>query len=184
MRSSHVFIPILFGVICTSAAVAQEAEHRRLDQPVVIQGYSCDRGDAWFYRNGKLNRCVVSRDSVFGEAWVPDGSIISLRPDGAPLRVMLLHQTEIHGVRCAGAGLLGPAEGSVTEFYPSGKIRLCFLAGDQAVQGIPCATGGIWKAIVSREFPIEFAEDGKLKSCGLSADFRGQHRGEKFIQKP
>jgi hypothetical protein len=69
----------------------------------------------------------------------------------------------------------------VTEFYPSGKFKLCFLAGNQTVQGIPCAGGGFWRSIFGHEVPAEFREDGKLKSCGLAKDFGGMHRSDKFI---
>ena len=36
-------------------------------------------------------------------------------------------------------------------------------------------------AVFGHDAPVEFREDGKLKSCGLSSDFGGKHRGEKFI---
>jgi hypothetical protein len=50
--------------------------------------------------------------------------------------------TRIHDVLCDGGGFLGPAEGSETAFYPSGKLHQCYLAKNQVVQGVPCAQGG------------------------------------------
>lgn len=175
---------VLSVFVCLPVLVGQSIEHKKLDQPTVVQGFPCDQGEASFYSDGHLQRCAISRDLLFGEAYIPAKSIIVLRPDGTPLRALLLRATEINGVHCAGAGLLGPGEGSTTDFYPSGKVKLCFLDGDQTVQGVPCARGGFWKATLNHELPVEFAEDGKLKSCGLSADFQGQHPGDKFVAKP
>jgi hypothetical protein len=31
----------------------------------------------------------------------------------------------------------------MTTFYPSGKLKQCWLAKDQVVQGVPCMNGGI-----------------------------------------
>jgi hypothetical protein len=87
----------------------------------------------------------------------------------------------VAGVRCAGGSALGPAEGSVTEFYPDGHLKLCFGSEDQAVQGVPCARGGFWKATFGREWPVELDEHGRLMSCGLSRDFDGHSRGEKYV---
>jgi hypothetical protein len=92
--------------------------------------------------------------------------------------------TLVSSVRCSGGGLLGPAEGSVTVLYPGGKLKLCYLAGDQVVQGVPCASGGLWKATVGHDQAVEFYENGKLKSCRLSQDFGNHKRGDAFLQLP
>lgn len=154
----------------------------KLQSDAVVQGYPCAKGDAWYYEGGRLRGCTLSRDAEVGQAQVEKGSIIHLREDGTPLRVMLRRATTVAGVRCAGAGwLLGPSEGSVTEFYPDGHLKLCFLPEDQAVQGVPCARGGLWKATFSREWPVELDEHGRLMSCGLSKDFDGHRRSEKYV---
>ena len=44
-----------------------------------------------------------------------------------------------------------------------------------------CRFDAEWSAVFGHDAPVEFREDGKLKSCGLSADFGGKHRGEKFV---
>lgn len=153
----------------------------KLTQDALVQGYPCAKGRGWFYAGGRLRGCSLSRDAAFGQALAEKGSIIYLREDGTPLRAMLLHASTVGGVRCAGAGLLGPQEGSVTEFYPDGHLKLCFLPEDATVQGVPCARGGFWKATFSHEYPVEMDEHGRLMSCGLARDFDGHSRGDKYV---
>jgi hypothetical protein len=151
----------------------------------VIQGYSCDKGYTWFYADGKLKECFVSQETHYGEALIPRGSVIILKPDGQPDIAMLQHDTEIAGVNCSGGNwLLGPAEGAMTSFYPSGKLRACSLAVDQVVQGVPCRHSdgpvgilyGLWLKHQDYDIGIEFYESGELKSCGLATDFGGQKK--------
>ena len=165
-------------------AAAPETQRKHLDQPAVIQGYPCATGYAWFFPDGHLNRCTVSREVDFGGAQIPEGSIIELFSNGDLRYVMMKHDVLLSGVRCSGGGPLGPAEGSVTVLYPSGKLKLCYLVGDQVVQGVPCARGGFWKAVSGHEQAVEFYENGKLKSCLLSQDFGSHKRGDGFLQSP
>jgi antitoxin component YwqK of YwqJK toxin-antitoxin module len=78
--------------------------------------------------------------------------------------------------------LLGTSEGSVVAFYPSGKLKQCYLAGDQVVQGVPCMSGGFFGD--GRGGGAMFNENGKLKSCKLTKDFGAQHKGDRFVQGP
>jgi hypothetical protein len=75
--------------------------------------------------------------------------------------------------------------------YPSGKLNLCYLAGDQVVQGVPCRheesiLGVAYGLLVKHpnDPDIEFYESGKLQSCTLSRDYASQHRGDHFTQTP
>ena len=65
--------------------------------PAEIQGYPCDKGYAFFYADGSLSQCSVSRGTQFGEARVPRGSIVHLTPDGKPAYAMLIHDAPILG---------------------------------------------------------------------------------------
>lgn len=155
---------------------------KKLDQPRTIQGYPCAKTHAWFYADGRLQRCTVSQDILVGEITVPAQSILALLHNGRPNYTMLVRNTVINGLHCSGGGLLGPAEGAMTSFYPSGKFRQCFLTEDQIVQGVPCARGGIYRAIAGHDVPVEFDENGKLKSCLLTADYGNWHSGDRFMQ--
>lgn len=158
------------------------ALRKTLDRPTEIQGYPCAKGYAWFFDNGSLNRCTITREIPFGEARIPAGSYIALRPDGKPNFVQMSHDAPILGIACLGGSKLGPGEGSVVAFYPSGKLKQCYLAGDQTVQGIPCMNGGFFGD--GRGGGIKFHENGKLQSCKLSQDFGSLRRGDRFVQAP
>jgi len=173
------------GVTQTGNSQSRLVTHRtKLKQDTEIQGYPCAKGYTWFYADGKLSECAVSQETQYGEALIPRGSSIDLKPDGRPEIAMLEHDSEIAGVKCSGGNwLLGPREGAMTSFYPSGKLKLCYLAGDRVVQGVPCrheeSILGVAYGIAIKhpnDPDIEFYESGKLKSCTLSEDFGGQKK--------
>ena len=163
---------------------SEQTYRKTLDQPQPIQGYPCAKGYAWFYAGGRLKRCTIASDIIFGTVAVPAQSIIQLLEDGQPQYAMMVRNTLVNGLPCAGGGPLGPGEGATTELYPSGKLKGCFLTQNQIVQGVPCARGGIHYAMTGNDVPIEFYESGKLKSCLLTADHNSQHSGNTFEQGP
>jgi hypothetical protein len=174
-----------YGV--TQAAQPRPATHRtKFSQPTEIQGYPCAEGYAWLYSDGKLESCAVSREFALGEAMLPSRSILHLLLDGRPKFAVLQHNSVVAGVKCSGGNwLLGPSEGSMTVFYPSGKLEQCWLAGDQSVQGVPCMTAGfigLFGDGARRDGGVKFYESGKLESCTLAKDFGGKRRGEHFQQ--
>jgi hypothetical protein len=173
------------GVAQTVKAAQEDSTRKKLHQDTVIQGYPCAKGYTWFYADGKLDNCWVSQETQYGEALIPRGSLLYLKPDGRLYIVMLAHDSEVAGVKCSGGNwLLGPAEGAMTSFYSSGKLLACSLAEDQVVQGVPCRHDdgpfgilyGHWVKHRDYDLGIEFYESGKLKSCGLSKDFDGQKK--------
>lgn len=154
-----------------------------LEAAADINGYPCAKGDVWFFTDRQLARCFLSRDALFGEVIAPSGSLIVLRPDGTR-GLGLSRDTPIYGYYCRGGGLPGPAEGYTTEFYPSGRLELCWLAGDQEVQGVPCAGASFSHAVSGADDGTYFDENRKLKQCKLSKDFGSQQRGQHFVQSP
>jgi hypothetical protein len=173
-------IPLVVVLMCVlavpSGAATLDIYRKHLTHPTEIQGYPCAKDYAWFFSDGHLNRCFLSRDTDIGKAHIPRGSIVELFQDGRLSYVMLNHDTVIGSVRCSGGGLLGPAEGAMTALYPSGQVRSCFLPADAAVQGVPCARATFWTAIMGHDEAVEFYEDGRLRSCGLAEDFGGQKK--------
>ena len=180
-----VVVALGCGVTQTAVAAPADSTRKKLHQNTVIQGYPCAKGYTWFYADGKLDNCWVSQETQYGEALIPRGSLLYLKPDGRLYFVMLAHDSEVAGVKCSGGNwLLGPAEGAMTSFYPSGKLWACSLAVDQVVQGVPCRHDddplgilyGLWVKHQDYDLGIEFYESGKLKSCGLAEDFGGQKK--------
>ena len=183
-------LPILFSLfallLCGLSLVAMAGTpptvtRKTLDQPTEIQGYPCAKGNAWFFDEGRLNRCTVTREIAFGEARIPAGSYIALHPDGTPDLAQMPGDAPILSLKCQGGSWLGPGEGSVVAFYPSGKLKLCFLAGNQQVQGVPCAHGGFWATLSGVDPGVLFDESGKLRACRLARDYGAQHKGERFV---
>jgi antitoxin component YwqK of YwqJK toxin-antitoxin module len=175
------------GVTQAENSQSRPVTHRaKLQQDTEIQGYPCAKGYAWLYADGKLENCAVSKEVAFGEAKLPVGSIIALEWTGTPKYAMMEHDSEVAGVKCGGGNrLLGPSEGAMTDFYPSGKLKLCYLAGDQVVQGVPCMRGGFLGLFgdgARRDGGAKFYESGKLESCTLAKDYGGKRRGDHFQQ--
>jgi len=188
MKSSTALWILFVALPCFAQSGSQPARHRQdLHQPTEIQAYSCAKGYAWFYADGHLDSCIITHETVFGDAHAPAGSWIRLTPDGKPLSLGLSFDTQILGLTCEGGGALGPAEGPATTFYPSGHLKVCWLAGDQTVQGVPCmGAGRLLNAFFrhAKSADAEFYEDGRLHSCTLSKNFGGRDRSEQFTQGP
>jgi hypothetical protein len=165
---------------------ASPTTRRKLAQNTVIQGYPCAADYAWFYPDGKLNRCTVWRDTSFGEAQIPAGSIIQLWPDGTTQYVMLAHNATVLGYPAMGGSFLGPAEGTITSFYPSGRLRSLYLAEDETIDGVPCRSGK-WGILTDRRSApnfVEFYENGKLHACKLTRDYAGHREGQQIRLRP
>ncbi len=183
MKKSLLLACVLCGLQgAATAGALPHTSRKTLDQPTEIQGYPCARGFAWFFDDGRLNSCAITREIPFGEARIPAGSYIALNPDGTPGLVQMSHNAPILDMTCMGGSWLGPGEGSVVAFYPSGKLKQCYLAGDQTVQGVPCMNGGFFGD--GRGGGAQFHENGKLKSCKLTRDFGTWRKGDRFHQAP
>jgi hypothetical protein len=185
MKSSWLIAVCMVAIAGCGArpvTTAGASVHReKLKADTMIQSYPCAKGYVWFYSNGNLGRCTVAKETPFGEAMLPAGSILVLHGDGSLQFALLKHDTQVAGVTCKGGnGLLGPSEDSMTTFYASGKLKQCWLAADQVVQGVPCMNGGFRGDAFGTG--VEFYENGKLESCKLSKGYRTQPRGDRFIQ--
>jgi antitoxin component YwqK of YwqJK toxin-antitoxin module len=180
-------VMVAAGYGATLIAQSGTVAHRtKLAQATEIQGYACAKDYAWFYSDGKLQRCTTSREIAVGVAQVQRGSIIELLPDGRPSYVMMLHDAAVGEVECSGGNwLLGPSEGAMVVLYPSGKLKQCWLAKEQVVQGVPCMRGGFLGLFgdgARRDGGAKFYESGKLESCTLAKDYGGKRRGDHFQQ--
>jgi len=186
----QIFVLWACGFCLASCAFSDSqgtrTERRRLDKTTEIQGYTCKPGYAWFYDGGALSSCQLEREVAFGEATVPAGSWITISPTGQPDFAFLRDDTRIGAVTCMGSNM--GREGVSTSFYPGGRLRACFLAGDQEIQGVPCVHDGFISEVFHGNSVVEFYENGDLHSCRLSraATVRGQafDKGERVYLKP
>jgi hypothetical protein len=185
-------IALLFAlVLCTvfeslSAASEPNAVRAKIPHATIIQGYPCARGNVWFYPDGSLNQCAISRATSFGEAQIPRRSVIELWPNGATRYLTLSHNTILSGYRALGGSALlriGSFQPSINAFYPSGKLRTLYLVDDQIIQGIPCRGGATSLSYTSLQGgnQVDFYEDGQLRSCKLTHDYAGQRSGQRLL---
>jgi hypothetical protein len=141
-----------------------------------IHAYPCVDGKTSYVARTGLTSCVVSRDTDFGEARIPAGSAVYLNEDGKPFSAFLSHDTAIRGYTCRG----GHGHGYSTAFYSSGELKLCWLASDQEVQGIPCMQASFLADVIGGTVGTHFYRNGKLRTCKISRDAVIQ--GRKFGQ--
>ena len=185
VAAALVVVALGYGVMLT-AQTRSSVQRTKLQQDTEMQGYPCAKGYAWLYADGKLESCAVSMETAFGDAKLPGGSILSLLWDGRPRYAMLQHDAAVGEVVCSGGNwLLGPSEGAMTVLYPSGKLKQCWLAKNQVVQGIPCMRGGVLGLFgdgARRDGGVKFYESGKLESCTLAKDYEGKRQGDHFQQ--
>src|SRR5664279_4599087 len=152
---------------CTTHPPRETTTRKQLSIPTEIQGYPCAAGYAWFFADGKLASCFVSRETAFGEVTVPEKSIIYLGHDGTPHFVFLAHDAKVDGYVCRGGG-----HDYSTALYPSGRLKTCWLAADSVVDGVPCMRAGFTADVFGGGVATDFHEHGKLKTCKLSRDFK------------
>lgn len=181
-----VLLICLFFSLCTGVCTASEPNALRYQIPhdTTIQGYPCSRGEAWFYPDGSLNQCTLSRPAAIGsDLRVPRGAVIELWPSGAAHYLMLQHPGVLAGYRVRGSTRHGLSRGATTSFYRTGELRSFYLVSTQTIQGIPCR-GGAWDTLTDPtggENMVEFYRDGKLESCKLSRDFSGFRAGQRIV---
>jgi hypothetical protein len=185
MKTALLSALVLFTVLeSVSTASEPNALRARIPRDTIIQGFPCAKGDAWFYPDGSLNQCTLSRTTVLGDLQVPRRSVIELWPNGATRHLTLPHNGVISGYRVRGGALLrGSSQDDVTAFYPSGRLRSIVLVGDQTIHGVPCGSGAstLFSDSVDGGNHVEFYEDGQLQSCKLTRDFAGQKPGQRLV---
>jgi hypothetical protein len=150
---------------CTTHHSRENTTRKQLGAPADIQGYPCAAGYAWFFADGKLSSCFVSRETLFGEVTVPEKSMIYLAHDGSPRFVFLAHDATVVGYVCRGGG-----HDYSTALYPNGRLKTCWLAADSVVDGVPCMRAGFTADVLGGGVETDFYENGKLKTCKLSRD--------------
>lgn len=135
-----------------------------LREPRTIEGVPCERF-ASYSVDGQLVSCVLSTGHTIGPVALPANTFIALRPDRSVADVHLGENMRYDGHTCRGSG----PDDWMTGFYPDGRLRYCFLAADETIDGVPCRKGTFWGEI-SGGVMVQFHPDGKLKSCRLTAD--------------
>jgi hypothetical protein len=154
---------LYFAGVAQGGGQSPSLEKENLVLPAEIHGYPCARGPAVFYDGTTLESCRLNRDAPFGEARLPAGSVIHLTPEGQFAFALLSRPTMVGGHACQGDGRVNPVV-----FYPGGKLKECWLASPEQIQGVPCARSTPATTTSVAGGSAEFYENGKLRRCTLS----------------
>ena len=142
-------------------------------EPADIDGVPCAAGYVFrFEATGKLSQCTLDRDATVRNAELRKGSTVALNPDGTIHHVFLPGTTMVGEHSCRGGG-----HDWMTHFHPNGELKLCWLARDEVIQGVPCSRATFPGEVFGRKYATtEFHENGALASCIASAatDVGGQ----------
>jgi hypothetical protein len=146
-------------------------EQRKLVSSVVIDGIACAPtrwSYAEFYPSGRLASCPLAALTPIAGYRLPARTWVRLTEDGEIESVWLPQDTYLGDHLCRGTGDRG---WSVT-FHPTGVLRLCYLAREEIIEGIPCQKGSLWNEVRGRgRSAVHFREDGTLEKCQAARDF-------------
>jgi len=166
-----MLIPL--AAILPAASGGPHTTRKDLKAPQEFQGWPCAAGYAWFFADGKLESCTLSRESPVGEINAPEKSWIALTEEGAPRLVWLPADAMVKGYPSRG----GAAEHSYSiALYPNGKLKTIWLSADTAIDGVPCMRAGFIADVFGGGVETDFHENGRLKACKVSADITLQGR--------
>jgi hypothetical protein len=134
--------------------------------PVEIDGVPCAAGYVFrFEATGRLSQCRLDRDASVHNADLRRGSTVGLNPDGTLRFVFLPGTTRVGEHSCRGQG-----HGWMTHFHPNGQLRLCWLARDEVIQGVPCSRATFLGEFFGGKYATaEFHDNGALASCLASS---------------
>ncbi|MEW6338594.1 MAG: hypothetical protein AB1625_14500 [Acidobacteriota bacterium] len=135
-----------------------------LDAPREVDGVPCTRF-VELAPDGRLVSCILERERAFGPVTLPANTQFTLRPDGSVNDVHLGADASFDSHACLGRG----PGAWMTGFHPNGRLRYCFLAADETIDGVPCRHGSVWGEITGGVI-VEFHDNGRLASCRLAAD--------------
>jgi hypothetical protein len=138
----------------------------QIEKDTTISGVRCaptGRASAALFPSGQLASCPLASDTVISRHRLSAGTWIYLTEDGALRAIWLDADARLQGHLCKGTGYKGWS----TEFYHTGTLRLCYLAKETMIDGVPCRGASFWAELFGST-QVVFHEDGHLQSCSLA----------------
>ena len=171
----HILVIVSLGATMAfpRQAYGQEpdVQRRQLLAPEVIDGVDCaptGNVSAEVFLSGKSRSCPVLNDTVIAGHSLYAGTWITLDSLRRIEHVWLSRNTVLAGHLCKGTGFKGYS----TRFREDGTLRLCFLAVDTVIGGVPCIHGSFWTEIRGgRKSILLLHPDGSLAGCQASRAF-------------
>jgi len=175
MKSHAAILIAALGVSVASLTElhAQDpaVQRRQLRAPEIIDGVHCaptGNFSAETYLSGALYSCPVLNDTVIAGHALFAGTWITLDTLRRLEHAWLSRNTILAGHLCKGTGYKGYS----TRFREDGSLRLCFLAEDTEINGVPCIHGSFWTEIRGGTMTAAtFHRDGSLAGCQASRTF-------------
>lgn len=175
MKQHTTLIIVMLGTSLSwqnvSRAQEPEVHRRQLVSPEIIDGVHCaptGNFSAETFPDGTLRSCPVLNDTViaghslFADTWITLDSLRRLE------HAWLSRNTVLAGHLCKGTGFKGYS----VRFREDGSLRLCFLAEDSVIDGVPCVHGSFWTEIRGgRKSVLLVHPDGTLAGCQASRAF-------------
>jgi hypothetical protein len=108
----------------------------------------------------RLSRCTLAAEAVVGTSRIPARSVVFIGANGGIEKAFLAHDTVIEGHLCQ-----GDADNWETVFHPNGRLRLCWLAQDERIDGVSCRRATIWADVTGGSAGVHLSSDGHLQQC-------------------
>jgi hypothetical protein len=158
----------LAAAAVTQGQQPEEVRRIALERDTVVRGIHCQatKRSAGFYTSGSLETCALAAETeLFGHRFTP-GTWLRFTVAGELKSAWLVRDTELQGYVCRGTGFGGWS----VDFHRSGQLRLCYLAHERVIQGVPCRRGSLWGEM-SGGVHVTFHESGALESCSAARHF-------------
>jgi hypothetical protein len=159
---------LAFSLAVPSLTLAQEVAREQLERDTIVSGIHCQgtKRSAGFHPSGALESCALASDTEFFGHRFMAGTWVYLTELGELTSAWLIRDTELQGHICKGSGYGGWS----VAFHRSGPLRICYLAQQQVIQGVPCRRGSLWGEIRGG-VSVHFHETGALESCSAARRF-------------
>jgi hypothetical protein len=162
------FAIVSLTVVLPASAPAQhpgEIRRVKVEGDTTLGGIRCQatKRPIGFHPSGALESCSVAAETTISGHRFPTGTWLYLDNAGQLASAWLRRDTELQGHVCKGTGFGGWS----VVFHGNGQLRLCYLAQQQTIQGIPCSKGSFWGEIRGST-SVSFHETGSLASCSAA----------------
>ena len=144
------------------AEFSGELTKLKLNEPTEIDGIPCEK-EALLFPDGRLEGCLLVRDTVISGHKFPAGSWPYFDPPGILKCIFLAHDYEVQGYLLRGEG-----HNYQTCFHPNGWLRFGNLKEPTAIQGVPCGKSNFRLWMLKGASGVQFHDNGRLKGCRLS----------------
>ena len=175
MKLWLVMLQAVLTLPLAQAEFSGELTKLKLDQPTEIDEIPCEK-EALLFPDGRLESCLLARDTIVSGHKFPAGSWPYFDPPGTLKCVFLARDYEVQGYLLRGEG-----HNYQTCFHPNGWLRFGNLKEPTVIQGVPCRKSTFMVSMLKGASGVQFHANGRLKGCRLSEDIHS-FKKDKWIE--